>query len=345
MFEELVTQHEHRLKNTMTPDQLSSFITLIQEYRDIFSNDPGLIKGYEHKIEVSQEVPPFKIPAYPLKPQQIPKAQAIIQKWLNLGIIRRSASCHVSPLVFVEKKNGDLRPCLDGRHINKYIKPQFECPRRQEEILAMCQDVGAISTLDMSSSFLQVELSRDSCKYVAFNFLGKIYEFTRVPFGLKTSLSALLRALDNLIPEDFGSNIGAYVDDIGVFSKSIADHLLHLRALFQRCRELGVHLNLEKCNFFKEELPMLGLIISKSGLRIDEDKVAAISQFPTPINIHVLSRNPSGENKLSRPEAIVNAMSSAFQMLMKIDKLQDRDPDIKEIKDNIDQYPQYRIEK
>lgn len=267
----------------LSKEEKFKLTSLLHKYRGIFSKVPGKIKGYEHEIEV-EGVPYFRKPPYRLKAEVFGKARRIIEDWLRQGIIVRSQSGFISPIVFIKKKNGELRPCLDARFINSHTKPMPDHPSRMEDLLRSNNNIRFISTMDLSCSFLQVPLHKNSRKYAAFEFGGKCYEFTRVAFGLRNSLPALIRSLEDLIPDEYQQHIKHYVDDYAVFSESFAGHLEYLEVLFGRCQQMGVKLNISKCNFLRTELPILGFMLTQGGIEMDPKRTQALVNFPRPRN-------------------------------------------------------------
>lgn len=131
--------------------------------------------------------------SYPIKPRLLEAAKLKIQHWLDQDIIERSESSYVSPLLFIEKKNGEIRPCIDARHLNNRTLPEYDCPPKIHEIFQYCKDTKFISTIDLKSSFLQVALENSSKQYTAFQVLGQTYQFTQVPAALKTRCQYLSR--------------------------------------------------------------------------------------------------------------------------------------------------------
>ena len=106
-----------------------------------------------------------------------------------------------------------------------------------------------ISTLNLSSAFLQIPLEESSRKWTAFQFQNKVYQFTRVPYGFRNSLSAFIRALQSVLGADTNEYALHCVDDPLVFSKSFDEHLEHLDSVFRKLTTAGFTMNLSKCDF------------------------------------------------------------------------------------------------
>ena len=114
-----------------------------------------------------------------------------------------------------------------------------------------------------------------------------LYESLVMPFGLTNAPATFNRMMDNLFRAHRGY-IGVFSDDVVVYSKSIEDHMLHLREVFEVLRAHKLYINLKKSEFFVEEIQYLGHIISKNGIQMDPKKLEVIKEWPVPKNIHEL---------------------------------------------------------
>lgn len=154
-------------------------------------------------------------------------------------------------------------------------------PEDIDEIFKKCKKAGYTSTVDLTASFWQIPLARESRKYTAFQYKGFIYQYRVVPFGTKVSTAALRRASEPVLKglEDF---ITDFVDDWMCRSETFTDHLEHLEVLFERILLEGITINFEKVEFCREEIKFLGHIITQKGIKPDPDKVQGIRDFTPP---------------------------------------------------------------
>jgi hypothetical protein len=123
------------------------------------------------------------------------------------------------------------------------------------ELLQRFHGSSYIMRFDLSSTFLQVLLSKGSQKWTAFQFQSRVYQFTSVPYGFKNSLLAFLRALETVFSDDVvNDHVMTYVDDILIHSPSFYDHLEQLDQVFHKFTMAGFAINASKCNFCKPEI-------------------------------------------------------------------------------------------
>lgn len=200
----------------------------------------------------------------------------------ELGIIRRSNSRYCNPLRIVVKKNVSVRVCLDARFINDKIESDNDCPPRMKELMQKFEGKKFFSTTDMNSGYWQIPLEENSKQYTAFLFDGHLYEFNRIPFGLKTAGSGFIRALSIALGQELEEFISCYVDDILVASETFGQHIEHLEGLFIKLKETGFTLSSEKSMFFREEVSFLGFKLSYGGIQADPERLSVINNFPCP---------------------------------------------------------------
>ena len=152
-----------------------------------------------------------------------------------------------------------------------------------DELYAKLQGHKIFSTLDLCSGYYHIGLSDSAKPKTAFviSGMGK-YEFNRVPFGLALA-AAYFQKLINEVLTDCNFAMG-YLNDIIIFSKTEEEHLQHLEIIFNRLREAGVKLKLQKCSFFKKHIQYLRHLISDEGIQPLPEELESIAEMPVPKN-------------------------------------------------------------
>ena len=135
----------------------------------------------------------------------------------------------------------------------------------------------------MKSGYWQVEIGEDSKAFTAFTFghLG-FYECKQMPFELTSAPATFQWLMQSCLGNLHLHYCIIYLDDVVVFYKTPGEHLLRLRAVFEKLKKAELKLKPSKCEFFKEELTYLGHVVSNSGIQIDPKKVEAICKWPVP---------------------------------------------------------------
>lgn len=264
-------------------EQQQRLYKILNDNATIFRGEPGRIRGYEHRIAVVDDTPFFQ-KSWPIPLALREKVDEEVQQMLNNNIIERADGPFVNPLITVLKRDKSVRVCLDARRINAVMKPDYEGSAPVNEILSSCSGIKVMSSIDLRNSFWQVQLHCTSRDYTGFIYKGRMYRFTVMPFGLKTSSASLARALDQVLSENVKKFTLIYVDDCLVVSKDVEQHLLHLKLLFEDFRRANITINFRKSQLFRKEMSYLGFKITTDGITTEDDKISAIMNFPRPRN-------------------------------------------------------------
>ncbi|XP_028165312.1 uncharacterized protein K02A2.6-like [Ostrinia furnacalis] len=249
----------------------------------------GCLPGECH-ITTSPEVQP-KVDA----PRKVPfalhqKLQQELEKLEKMDVIVKvtEPTEWVSSLVLIEKKNGQLRVCLDPRNLNKAIKRTHYPIPSVDMVRAKVAGAKFYSTLDASSGFWMCKLSDKSSYLTTFNTPFGRYRFKRLPFGVNCAPEYFHRVMTEIFGDIPG--VAVYSDDILVSGKTKMEHNDRLNMVFNRAKEFNVKFNKEKCTFAKESIKYLGHIFSADGITADPDKVRAIKDMPSPTCLKDLQR-------------------------------------------------------
>lgn len=267
---------------------------VLQEYRDIFPE------------QLPSGLPPDRPVAHtiPLKPNSVPPAKKMhrlskreedemlrqIRQLLELGWIQPSSSPYGSPILFVRKKDGSLRMCIDYRGVNKItVRNSYPLPRI-DDMFDKLAGAKYFSCLDLQSAYHQVKLSEHDVPKTAFTTPMGLYEYRVLPFGL-TNAPATFQSLMNQVLGPYLSKFClVYLDDVLVFSRTPEEHTEHLRLVLAKLREHKLFAKLSKCRFALSSVHFLGHVISAAGIQPDPAKVAIVRDWPTPRNVHELRK-------------------------------------------------------
>jgi exodeoxyribonuclease III len=220
-----------------------------------------------------------------------PAAKQLIQKETNnLVQVGAAEKCgfedieYCSRIMLVPKPNGDWRFCVDLRGVNKNVELEHWPLTKVDIRLQGMAGAQFFTTLDLPQAFHNIPLSENSRKYFGFMAPDGLYRYKTLPMGYVNSMALFTRLMD-MAMIGLGDMVSVYVDDIIVHSKSWEQHILDLNTVFQRLQKTGLKVNLVKCEFAKSEVPFLGHLVSREGIKMDPMKVAAIDNMELPQDI------------------------------------------------------------
>ena len=255
---------------------------LVNEYSDIFDGI-GQFPG-EYSFNLHPDAEPVVHP-----PRRVPmalrdKVKQELDRMVELDIIAKvtKPTDWVNSMVVVEKRNGDLRICLDPRDLNKAIKRPYYPVPTLDDVTGKLSGARHFSTLDDRSGYWEIKLSDESSRLTTFNSPFGRFRYLRMPFGINCAQDVFQRHVDETYENVPG--VTGISDDVLVAGNTPEEHVQRLRTTFQRAREHGQRYNLEKCQFNLHEVKYYGHVISADGVKADPKKVEAITQMPPPQN-------------------------------------------------------------
>ena len=259
---------------------------LLKDYEDIFPDN--LPKGRPPKRQVEFEikteegaVPPNK-PPYRLSPKEHEELQAQIDDLLAQGHIRPSSSPYGAPVLFVPKKDGRWRMCVDYRALNKQtVRDRYPLPRI-DDLLDRLGKAKYFTTLDLASGYHQIAVKEEDIPKTAFRTQRGQFEFVVMPFGVTNAPSTFQRMMNSLFKEELDDFVLVYLDDILVFSSTLEEHIAHIQKTLDRLRRAKLYARLHKCSFFQRRVEYLGYDVSADGIQPSASKVKAVVEWPRP---------------------------------------------------------------
>ena len=209
-----------------------------------------------------------------------------VKDLLVQGFIRPSFSPYGAPVLFVPKKDGRWRMCIDYRSLNKQtIKDRYPLPRI-DLILDRLGQARVFTELDLAQGYHQIAMTEDSIAKIAFCTHLSQWEFVVMPFGLCNALSTFQWLMNKAFSKEINSFILVYLDDILVYSRLVEEHWDHLQRVLERLRQAKLYGRLHKCEFLKDKVDYIGFEVSVDGVNASPEKVQTILDWPHPQTMH-----------------------------------------------------------
>jgi hypothetical protein len=201
---------------------------------------------------------------------------------LEKGFIQPSTSPWGAPIIFVNKKDGGFRLCVDYRALNKVtIKKSYPLPRI-DDIFDQLTSAKFFTKIDLLSGYHQIRLDKDAIPKTAFRTRYGLFEFTVLPFGLSNAPSTFMALMNDVFHTHLDSFVIIYLDDTLIYSRTIEDHLLHLRKILEFLRQHKLYAKMSKCAFCLLAVEYLVHLLSDVGISVEQTKVDAIKTWLVP---------------------------------------------------------------
>ena len=238
------------------------------------------------KIKVDDDQGVCVTRPYRYSPQKMDIIDDQIRQLLRLGIIEPSDSAWRSPLVVVQKKDGSARLCTDYRVLNVMTREDpYPMPTARTLFLYMAYKKPTVFTaMDLLSGYHQCDLHPDSRKYSAFESPTGVWQWRRVPFGMKQSpwqfTKIMSLALGGLMPR----TCLAYLDDIIVFDPTVKEHTNSVEKVLVALRRAGLTVKPTKCEWARSEIQFLGHLVTQEGLKTLPKVTRKVQEFGRPFD-------------------------------------------------------------
>ena len=263
---------------------------LLLQYREITlpSTMRTAVPQREVKHHIVTKGPPVAFKARRLAPDKLDAAKKEFQFMIELGICRPSSSCWASPLHCVPKKNGQWRFVGDYRALNKVTTPDRYPVPHIHDLLNAFQGKRIFTTIDLERAYHQIPVHEDDIAKTAVITPFGLFEFLTMQNGLCNASQTFQRYMHRLFGDlDF---VIVFIDDICIASSTEEEHREHVQIVFERLKENGLVINVDKCRFAQKQVEFLGYLVSAEGILPLPDRVEAINRYEIPTTVKQLRR-------------------------------------------------------
>ena len=260
---------------------------VVREYPEVFPDElPGLPsdRQVEFRIDLVPGTSPIAKSPYRLAPTEMQELKKQLQELLDKGFIQPSSSPWGAPILYVKKKDGTMRMCIDYRDLNKAtIKNKYPLPRI-DDLFDQLQGASYFSKIDLRSGYHQVKVALEDIPKTAFRTRYGHYEFLVMPFGLTNAPAVFMDLMNRVCKPYLDKFVIVFIDDIIIYSKNEVEHEQHLRAVLELLKKEKLYAKFSKYEFWIREVQFLGHVINECGIQVDPAKIEAIKKWEVPKN-------------------------------------------------------------
>ncbi|KAL0556775.1 hypothetical protein IC582_005291 [Cucumis melo] len=274
--------------DTREADVSLSSEPVVRDYPDVFPEElPGLPphREVEFAIELEPGTVPISRAPYRMAPAELKELKVQLQELLDKGFIRPSVSPWGAPVLFVKKKDGSMRLCIDYRELNKVtVKNRYPLPRI-DDLFDKLQGATVFSKIDLRSGYHQLRIKDEDVPKTAFRSRYGHYEFIVMSFGLTNAPAVFMDLMNRVFREFLDTFVIVFIDDILIYSKTEAEHEENLRMVLKTLRDNKLYAKFSKCEFWLKQVSFLGHVVSKDGVSVDPAKIEAVTGWTRPSTV------------------------------------------------------------
>jgi hypothetical protein len=263
-------------------------VPVVNEYPDVFPEEllgmpPD--RDIEFVIDLIPGTSPIAKRPYRMAASELTELKKQLEELQRIGFIRPSSSPWGAPVLFVKKKDGSMRLCVDYRALNEVtIKNKYPLPRI-DDLFDQLKGAKYFSKIDLRSGYFQLKIRESDIPKTAFVTRYGQFEFTVMSFGLTNAPAYFMNLMNKIFMDELDKFVVVFIDDILVYSKSIQEHEQHLRVVLEKLRVHRLYAKFSKCEFWLERVAFLGHILTVEGIAVDLEKVKAVSNWQRPTNV------------------------------------------------------------
>ena len=274
----------------LSSKEKAMLLKVLTDFEPLFDGTLGDWKTKPVSLQVKTDVTPYHGRAYPVPKVHLKVLKKELQRVCDLGVLEWQPSSEwASPSFIISKKNKTVRLLSDFREVNKrLVRKPFPLPK----ISTVFQEIEGFSyatTLDLNMGYYTIRLDPDASRVCTIIFPWGKYSYKRLPMGIAGSPDIFQSKMSELmVALEF---VKTYLDDLLIISTaSLEDHLEKLKEVLSRLQDAGLKINADKSKFCALETEYLGYIITRDGIKPQDNKVQAILAINPPKNVKELRR-------------------------------------------------------
>src|SRR6266478_5278362 len=275
--------------STLALDSMAGIPVDYHEFHKVFSGTKANTlpphQPYDLQISLEEGVKPFHGPIYSLSPPELTALREFLEEHTRNGFIRPTKSLWGALVLFVKKKDGSLRLCVDFHALNKVMEKDRYPLLLITDLLNAPGPARIYLKIDLKHAYHLVCIVEGDEPKTAFRTRYGSFEWRVMPFGLSNAPAVFQRFINDVLEGLLDVCTIGYIDDILVYSDSLEEHKDHVWEVLRQLRDAGLYANPKKCTFHTNTVEYLGFILSPEGLRMDPAKVLTIQAWLVPCNV------------------------------------------------------------
>ncbi|GJT73296.1 putative nucleotidyltransferase, ribonuclease H [Tanacetum coccineum] len=260
-------------------------VPIVKNFPEVFPEDlPGLphTRQVEFHIDLVPGAAPVARAPYRLALSEMKELADQLQELSDKGFIRPSSSPWGAPVLFVKKKDGSLRMCIDYRELNKLtVKNRYPLPRI-DDLFDQLQGSSVYSKIDLRSGYHQLRVREEDISKTAFRTRYGHYEFQVMPFGLTNAPAVFMDLMNRVCKPYLDKFVIVFIDDILIYSKNKQEHEEHLKIILELLKKEELYAKFSKCEFWIPKVQFLGHVIDNKGIHVDPAKIESVKDWASP---------------------------------------------------------------
>ncbi|GJZ61195.1 putative nucleotidyltransferase, ribonuclease H [Tanacetum coccineum] len=250
-------------------------------FLDDLSGLPPILE-IEFRIELTPRATPVAKSPYRLAPSELEELSGQLKELQDKGFIRPSLSPWGAPVLFVKKKDGSFRMCIDYKELNKLtVNNRYPLPRI-DDLFDQLQGSQFFSKIDLRSRYHRLRVHEDDIPKTAFRTRYGHFEFTVMPFGLTNAPAIFMDLMNRVCRPYLDKFVIVFIDDILIYSKNQEEHVEHLRLVLEMLKREKLYAKFSKCEFWLREVQFIGHVINGNGILVDPSKIKAVKKWKAP---------------------------------------------------------------
>jgi len=210
------------------------------------------------------------------------EAKKILDWLLEKGFIRESKSPWGAAMFLVNKPDGSKRMVIDYRGLNAVtVRNRYPLPK-VDELFDQLKGARYFSKIDLRTGYWQIRMTEDSIEKTAFTSRHGHFEWLVLPMGLTNAPAEFMRMMEDTFRAQLNKSVMVFLDDILIYSDTLEEHEKHVQEVLEKLQEKKLYAKLSKCAFFRQEVEFLGHYVGRRGIRMVDEKVSAVEEWPTP---------------------------------------------------------------